>query len=204
MKIICIGRNYAAHAAELKNDIPDEPVVFLKPDTARLKNGETFYIPSFTKDVHYEAELLVRINRMGKFIDEAFAHKYYDEVSVGIDFTARDVQSVLKSKGLPWERAKAFDGSAGIGEWVSLEVLNKPIDQLTFSLEKNGERVQHGQTSQMLFGVNTLIANISRFITLKVGDVIFTGTPAGVSSVKRTDILTCFLEGRQVFTCKVD
>ncbi|MCH8546247.1 MAG: fumarylacetoacetate hydrolase family protein [Cryomorphaceae bacterium] len=204
MKIICIGRNYTAHAAELKNDIPDEPVVFLKPDTARLKSGETFYIPSFTNDVHYEAELLVRINRMGKFIDEKFAHKYYNEVSVGIDFTARDLQSNLKSKGLPWERAKAFDGSAGIGEWVSLDELNSPIDELTFSLEKNGERVQYGRASDMLFGVNALIANISRFITLKVGDVIFTGTPAGVSSVKRGDLLTCYLDGRQVFDCKID
>ncbi len=204
MKIICVGRNYAAHAAELKNDVPKEPVIFLKPDTARLKSGETFYLPSFTRNVHYEAELLVRINRMGKFIEEAFAHKYYNEVSVGIDFTARDVQSALKAKGLPWERAKAFDGSAAIGEWVKLDALNKDIGDLNFSLEKNGERVQNGHTSHMLFGVDALIANISTFITLKVGDVIFTGTPAGVSSVKRGDTLRCCLEQKPVFTCVVD
>lgn len=203
MKIICVGRNYAAHAAELKNDIPKEPVIFLKPDTAKSSNGEAFYMPSFSNDVHYEVELIIRIDRMGKHIDEAFAHKYYSQVSVGIDFTARDVQSELKSKGLPWERAKAFDGSAGIGEWIKLDELGKSIEDLTFSLDKNGERVQHGHTSNMLFGVDELIANISRCITLKVGDVIFTGTPAGVGAVKISDNLTCFLEDKVVFHCDI-
>lgn len=203
MKIICVGRNYAAHAAELNNDIPDEPVIFLKPDTALLRSGETLYIPSFTNDVHYEAELVVRISRMGKHIDEAFAHKYYNEVSVGIDFTARDVQSKLKAKGLPWERAKAFDGSAGVGKWVSLDALGASIKDLHFTLEHNERTAQVGHTAMMLNSVDALIANISRFITLKVGDIIFTGTPAGVGSVNENDELRCYLGDEHVFSCRI-
>lgn len=198
MKIICIGRNYADHAKELNNAIPKEPVVFLKPDTAVIKNGETFYLPSFSDDVHFEAELVIRINKMGKHIKPEFAHKYYKEITLGVDFTARDVQQELKSKGLPWEKAKSFDGSAAIGNFVEAESLKKNVQDLHFTLLKNNQEMQKGHTADMMFSINEIISYISSFITLKVGDLIFTGTPAGVGKVQAGDVLDLRLENENL------
>lgn len=202
MKIICVGRNYAEHANELNNDVPTEPVIFLKPETSVVLKKNPFFIPDFSDDVHYEAELIVRINRLGKNIQAKFAHKYFDEVSVGLDFTARDVQSKLKQRGLPWEKAKAFDGSAAIGKWMSLNELGKSSD-FQFHLLKNGEKVQNGNTSDMIFDIAALISHISSYFTLKIGDIIFTGTPAGVGKVERGDKLDLYLEGNQVLGLNV-
>ncbi len=188
MKLICIGRNYTKHIEELDNEKPKYPVIFLKPDSAILPNKHPFYIPSFSDDIHYEVEVLVKINRLGKHISEKFAHKYYDEIGLGIDFTARDLQSKLKEKGLPWEKAKAFDGSAVIGDFVSKSSFND-INNLTFSLLKNNDIVQEGTTQAMLWKIDELIAYISTFMTLKIGDIIFTGTPAGVGKVAPEDVL---------------
>lgn len=201
MKIICVGRNYAAHARELKNDIPAEPVIFLKPDTALLPGRNPFFLPDFSNDVHHELELVVRISRLGKNIEERFAHRYYNEVSVGIDFTARDLQSACKDKGLPWEIAKAFDGSAPVGKMVGLEGLE--VQNLEIALEKNGSEVQSVNTSQMLFTVDAIIAYVSRFFTLKIGDLIFTGTPAGVGPVKKGDELVAKLNGKTLLKVPV-
>jgi len=198
MKIICIGRNYVDHAKELNNETPSEPVVFLKPDSAILPKGNAFYIPSFTNEVHHEVELVVRINRLGKHIEPRFAHRYYDEVTLGIDFTARDVQKACKEKGLPWEKAKAFDGSAVIGPFISLKEAGE-IDNLDLKLYKNDELVQHGNTRDMLFHVDQLIAHVSQYMTLKIGDLLFTGTPAGVSKVNIGDRLVGQLNDRQLF-----
>lgn len=192
MKIICVGRNYAEHAAELKNEVPQEPVLFMKPDTSLILPKQPFFYPDFSNDVHYEAEVVVRINRLGKHIETRFAHRYYQEVALGIDFTARDIQYRLKEKGLPWEKAKAFDGAALIGQWVDISQL-PPIHTLDFSLHLNGNCVQQGNTGCMLFSVDQLISYISSFFTLKIGDLIFTGTPAGVGPVKKGDILEGFL-----------
>ena len=202
MKIICIGRNYASHIAELKNERPDEPVIFLKPDTAILANKFPFVIPPFSDDVHHEVELLVKINRVGKHIDAKFAHKYYDEISVGIDFTARDVQQNLKDKGLPWEKAKAFDGSAVIGDFLSKKLFTS-LENINFELAKNGAIVQQGNTSQMLWKVDEIISYVSQFFTLKIGDIIFSGTPQGVAAVQPNDVLEGFLEQHKLFSIKV-
>lgn len=201
MKIICIGRNYVDHIRELQNERPEAPVIFLKPDTALLKEGD-FFIPEFSQDVHHEIELVVRINRVGKHIDARFAHKYYDEISVGIDFTARDVQQKLKEKGLPWEISKAFDNSAVIGGFLSKNIFNS-LESLNFTLLKNGNRVQEGNTAMMLWKVDEIIAYVSRYFTLKTGDLIFTGTPAGVSRVQPGDTLEGFLENNQLFRLQV-
>lgn len=201
MKIICVGRNYAAHARELKNDIPAEPVIFLKPDTALLPGRNPFFLPDFSNDVHHELELVVRISRLGKNIEERFAHRYYNEVSVGIDFTARDLQSACKDKGLPWEIAKAFDGSAPVGKMVGLEGLE--VQNLEIALEKNGSEVQSVNTGEMLFTVDAIIAYVSRFFTLKIGDLIFTGTPAGVGPVKKGDELVAKLNGKTLLKVPV-
>jgi 2-keto-4-pentenoate hydratase/2-oxohepta-3-ene-1,7-dioic acid hydratase in catechol pathway len=195
MKIICVGRNYAAHARELKNDVPEAPVLFLKPQTALLQQGNVLYYPAFTTDLHYECELVVKICKNGKHIQEKFAPKYYQEVTVGIDFTARDVQQQLKEKGLPWEISKAFDNSAAIGHWVKLAE-GPQIQDIYFSLNKNGQTVQQGHTADMIFSVNALIAHISRYFTLCMGDLLFTGTPAGVGQVNTGDKLEGFLQGR--------
>ncbi len=204
MKIICIGRNYADHAAELGNSLPSAPLFFLKPDSAVLMHRHPFYIPDWTNDVHHEVELLVKISRVGKCIDPAFAHRYYDAVSLGIDFTARDVQAALKAKGHPWEQAKAFDGSAVVPRtWVPLAEVGGNVQDLAFSLQKNGSDVQQGHSGQMLFPVDDLIAHVSRYMTLKVGDVMFTGTPAGVGPVATGDVLTGHLCGRQMFEVEV-
>jgi 2-keto-4-pentenoate hydratase/2-oxohepta-3-ene-1,7-dioic acid hydratase in catechol pathway len=202
MKIICVGRNYAAHAAELNNEVPKEPVIFLKPETAIVLPRMPFFIPDFSNDVHYELELVVRINRLGKNIEERFAHKYYDQITAGIDFTARDLQSNLKKAGLPWEKAKAFDGSAVVGSWVSLENLPDP-QKISFSMRRNGQVVQQADSTQMLFSINFLIAHISKYFTLKIGDLIFTGTPVGVGPVASGDVLEGFLENVQAFKTTV-
>jgi len=201
MKIICIGRNYAKHIEELQNERPDEPVIFLKPDTAVLKESP-FVIPEFSQDVHHELEIIVKINRVGKYIDEKFAHKYYDEISVGIDFTARDLQQKLKDKGLPWEKAKAFDGSAVIGDFMSKKVFSSQ-ESLNFELRKNNTTVQKGNSDHMLWKIDAIIAYVSQFFTLKTGDIIFTGTPEGVSPVQPNDVLEGYLENYKLFTIQV-
>lgn len=197
MKIICIGRNYANHIAELQNERPDEPVIFMKPDTAMLKKDEEFYLPDFSEDIHHEVEVLVKINKVGKHIDPKFAHKYYDEIGLGIDFTARDVQNKLKEKGLPWEKAKAFDGSAIIGDFTPKNSFNS-LENINFELRNNGTTVQKGNTQNMLWKIDEIIAYVSQFFTLKTGDIIFTGTPEGVARVKAGDLLEGFLEDKKV------
>ncbi|PCJ96973.1 MAG: 2-hydroxyhepta-2,4-diene-1,7-dioate isomerase [Flavobacteriaceae bacterium] len=202
MKIICIGRNYVDHINELGNERPNEPVVFIKPDSSVLPKEQDFYIPEFSNDVQYEVEVLVKIKKVGKHIDEKFAHTYYDEVGLGIDFTARDLQSQLKAKGLPWEKAKGFDGAAVIGKWLpktNFEDLNK----LNFSLRKNEELVQEGNTSLMLWKIDELIAHVSSYFMLKKGDVIFTGTPAGVGKISTNDYLSGKLGSEEMFTVKI-
>ena len=205
MKIICIGRNYAAHAAELHHAVglaaqqQAEPLWFLKPDTALLRNNDPFYIPTFSREVHYECELIVRINRVGKCIDERFAHRYYDEVGLGIDFTARDLQREAIAQGLPWSSSKSFDYSAAVSpEFVPLSELGGNVQNLHFALDIDGERRQAGDTSQMLFSVDRLIATVSRYMTLRMGDLLFTGTPAGVGPVQAGNNLVATLEGRKL------
>ncbi|ALM21671.1 fumarylacetoacetate hydrolase family protein [Nonlabens tegetincola] len=203
MKIICIGRNYTEHIAELENEKPAEPVVFLKPDTSILLHKQPFFIPEWTNDVHHEVEVVVKINRIGKYIEPQFAHKYYDEVGLGIDFTARDVQSNCKKKGLPWEKAKAFDGAAVVSrDFINKENLGD-LDNLKFQLYKNEQLQQDGDTSHMLWKIDELIAYVSQYFTLKIGDLIFTGTPAGVSRVQENDVLTGTLAGHEMFRIKV-
>lgn len=203
MKIICVGRNYTEHIAELENEKPEEPVIFLKPDTSVLLKKQPFFIPDFSSNVHYEVEILVRIKKVGKHIQEKFAHKYYDEIGLGIDFTARDLQQKLKEKGLPWEKAKGFDGSAVIGkQWIPKNTF-KNINEIPFSLKKNGKIVQQSDTSHMLFKIDELIAYISRYFTLKIGDVIFTGTPAGAGKVEKEDTLEGFIDTKSVFIINV-
>jgi 2-keto-4-pentenoate hydratase/2-oxohepta-3-ene-1,7-dioic acid hydratase in catechol pathway len=198
MKIICIGRNYAAHAKEMKSELPTEPIFFLKPDTALLKNGNPFFYPEFTKDLHYECELVVQIQKVGKNIAEKFAPKYYSKVTLGIDFTARDLQQNCKEKGLPWEIAKAFEHSAPISNKF-IEISSLDFENLTFELYKNGEKVQTGHTSDMIFSIDKLIVYVSKFMTLKTGDLLFTGTPAGVGPVKIGDKLEGFLNAEKMF-----
>ena len=203
MKIICIGRNYTDHIEELKNERPEDPVIFQKPDTSILLKKQPFFIPDFSNDIHYEVEVLVKIKKIGKHIQPKFAHKYYDEIGLGIDFTARDLQQKLKEKGLPWEKAKAFDGAAVIGnKWLDKKELGD-LQDLNFRLEKNDEVVQQANTSHMLWKIDELIAYISTYFTLKIGDVIFTGTPAGVGKVSPEDRLTGFLEGHKMFSIRV-
>ncbi len=201
MKIICIGRNYTKHIEELANEKPENPVIFMKPDSAVLLKKNPFIIPPFSQDIHYEVEILVKINRLGKFIDEKFAHKYYEEIGLGIDFTARDVQNKMKEKGLPWEKAKAFDGSAVIGRFFNKEDLN--LNSIKFQLYKNEKLVQDGDSSHMLWKIDEIIAYVSQFFTLKIGDVIFTGTPAGVGRIEPNDQLKGILDGKEMFQIKV-
>ena len=201
MKIICIGRNYTKHIEELENEKPKEPVIFLKPDSAILLKNNPFIIPPFSNDVHYEVEVLVKINRIGKFIDKKFAHKYYQEIGLGIDFTARDLQSQLKEKGLPWEKAKAFDGSAVIGKFYGKDIFD--LDNLQFQLHKNDKLVQDGNTRHMLWKIDEIIAYVSQYFTLKIGDIIFTGTPAGVGKVDPNDVLIGTLQDHDAFKVKI-
>ncbi|MBK6978842.1 MAG: fumarylacetoacetate hydrolase family protein [Cytophagaceae bacterium] len=201
MKILAVGRNYVAHIAELNNEKPDQPVIFSKPETAILRNNEPFYYPDFTQDIHHEVEILLKISKMGKNIEEKFAHKYYEEIGLGIDFTARDIQTQLKNKGLPWDLAKGFNGSAPISEFIPKAGYD--MQNLNFSLDINGERRQTGNTSLMLYSFDYLIAFISRYFTLKTGDIIYTGTPAGVGPVKIGDKLTGKIEEKVMFDFEV-
>ena len=201
MKIICIGRNYAKHIEELANERPKDPVVFLKPDSAILPKKMPFFIPPFSNEIHYEVEVLVKINKVGKYIDAKFAKKYYDEIGLGIDFTARDVQAHCKEKGLPWEKAKAFDGSAVVGEFYPKEQFD--LENLPFQLIMNEVIVQDGNTNAMLWKIDELIAYVSQFFTLKKGDLLFTGTPAGVGEVQENDILVGMLGGNSAFEIKI-
>ncbi len=202
MKILCIGRNYADHISELNNERLSEPVVFMKPDTAILKDNEPFYHPDFSKDIHYEVEIILKINKIGKNIEAKFAHKYYEEIGIGIDFTARDLQSKLKEKGLPWEKAKAFNGSAPISGFVPKSQFSD-LKKLNFHLEVNGNTVQQGNTEMMLWNFDEIIAEVSKYFTLKTGDLIFTGTPAGVGKVVVGDKLTAFVEGVEMLSFEV-
>ncbi len=201
MKIICIGRNYTKHIEELENEKPENPVIFMKPDSAVLLKNNPFIIPPFSDDIHYEVEVLIKINKIGKYIDVKFAHKYYQEIGLGIDFTARDLQGKLKSKGLPWEKAKAFDGSAVISNFISKDGFD--LNNLKFQLFKNDSLVQDGNTAHMLWKIDEIIAYVSQFFTLKIGDIIFTGTPAGVGKVIPDDVLVGQLENKEMFTIKV-
>ena len=202
MKIICVGRNYVDHIKELKNNKPKEPVLFLKPQTAIINKGQPFFIPSFSNEVHYELEVIIKINRLGRFIENKFSHKYYDEIGLGIDFTARDMQLELKNKGLPWEKAKAFDGSCLIGDWKNKKDFNN-IDNIDFRLTKNDEIVQNSNTSLMLWKVDKLIEYISKFFTLKIGDIIFTGTPAGVGKVQLNDKLKGYMNDDELLSINI-
>ena len=203
MKIICIGRNYVKHIEELQNERPDEPVVFLKPDSAILLKQHPFVIPEFSEDIHHEVEILVKINKVGKYIEPKFAHNYYEEIGLGIDFTARDLQAKLKEKGLPWEKAKAFDGSAVIGDFLPKSFFSS-LENVNFELVNNGKVVQKGNTSHMLWKIDELISHISQYFTLKIGDIIFTGTPEGVGETLPGDELEGILEDEIVLNLKVE
>lgn len=203
MKILAVGLNYESHNAEMKATFKNkEPIIFMKPESAQLKNGRPFFIPDFSNEVHYETEMVIKINRLGKYIEERFAHRYYDELTVGIDFTARDLQRDLKEKGLPWEIAKGFDGSAAMGEFISKQEFEN-IQDINFHLDINSKTVQQGNTSNMIFSVDKIIAYVSQFFTLKIGDIIFTGTPAGVGPVKIDDHLEGYLENRKLLDFNV-
>lgn len=198
MKIICIGRNYAAHVEELKNEMPEEPIFFMKPDSSLLRNNEPFYIPEWTKEVHHEIELVIKINRIGKNIEKRFAHRYFDEIGLGIDFTARDVQSHLREKGLPWEKSKAFDKAAVLSSTFFMKSIFSDLDSINFKLDVNGEAVQEGNSGLMIFGFDELISHVSKYVTLKIGDLIYTGTPAGVGPVKIGDHLEGYLKDKKL------
>jgi 2-keto-4-pentenoate hydratase/2-oxohepta-3-ene-1,7-dioic acid hydratase in catechol pathway len=202
MKIFCVGRNYAAHAKEMNSDVPEEPIIFMKPQNALINYTSPFYYPEFTNELHYEAELVLRVCKNGRYIPERFANQYFNAITVGIDFTARDLQNELKDKGLPWEKAKAWDNSALIGDWVNTDnnTFKQPVH---FSMKKNEETVQVGDSSMMIFPYNILISNISKYFSLNIGDLIFTGTPAGVGECVAGDVLEGFLEERKVFEMKI-
>ena len=202
MKIICIGRNYIDHINELSNQKPMNPVVFLKPDSSVIPKNQNFIIPSFSNEIHHEVELVVKINKVGKHIDKSFSHKYYDEIGLGIDFTARDIQSNLKEKGHPWEKSKAFDYSCMVGNFLKKEKL-EDISKIEFSLKKNNEIVQSGCSNDMLWKIDELISYVSQYFTLKIGDLIFTGTPSGVSKVESGDILEGYMSSIKMFMLKV-
>jgi 2-keto-4-pentenoate hydratase/2-oxohepta-3-ene-1,7-dioic acid hydratase in catechol pathway len=202
MKIICIGRNYAEHAKEMNAAVPTEPVFFLKPDTALIRDNQPFYYPDFSKDIHHEVELVLKISKPGKNIEEKFAHKYYDEIGIGIDFTARDIQAKCKEKGLPWEKAKAFDGSAPIGRFVQKSSL-ADLNSIGFHLDVNGRTVQKGSTKDLLFSFDAVISYVSRFFTLKTGDLIYTGTPEGVGPVKAGDKLEAYIGNNNLLSFEI-
>ncbi|WP_290791286.1 fumarylacetoacetate hydrolase family protein [Flavihumibacter sp. UBA7668] len=202
MKIFCIGRNYVAHAKELGNDVPDEPVIFMKPKSALLQAHTPFYYPEFTNELHYECELVLRICKNGKYIQDRYASKYYDAVTVGIDFTARDIQNELKEKGLPWEKAKSWDNSAVIGKWINMtDIKNKK--EIKFNLKKNKEMVQEGNSNQMIFNFDSIVAHISNYFSVNIGDLIFTGTPAGVGECVVGDELEGYMDDAQLFTIEI-
>ena len=201
MKIICVGRNYQNHVLELNNTTPTEILFFLKPETAIPSKGQPFFIPDFSQEIHHEVELIIKINKTGKHIDEKFAHNYYDEISLGIDFTARDIQKKAKNKREPWEKAKAFDGSAPLGAFLKKAGFN--MQNIKFELHINNTSVQKGNTKNMIFSINQIISYVSKFITLKKGDIIFTGTPSGVGKVKKNDVLEAFIENNKVLEIKI-
>ena len=202
MKIICVGRNYPEHIKELGGSRPESPVLFIKPDTASVQKTHPFIRPDFSQLIHHEVEVLVKIDRIGKHIQTKFAYKYYQQIGLGIDFTARDLQQILKKSGLPWEKAKGFDGSAVIGDWFDKSIFDD-INKLDFQLKKNGVIVQSGNTAQMIWKIDELIAEISKFFTLKIGDIIFTGTPAGIGSISEDDLLEGYLMGKKAFSVKI-
>tara|TARA_B100001094_G_scaffold328963_1_gene390636 strand:+ start:9528 stop:10166 length:639 start_codon:yes stop_codon:yes gene_type:complete len=202
MKIICIGRNYRKHIEELNNEKPSSPVIFIKPDSSIILKNQPFFIPDYSNEIHYEAEVILKICKLGKSIDKKFANRYYNKISLGIDFTARDLQNELKTMGLPWEKSKAFDGSALIGDWIDKNEF-KNCNDLNFLLKKNGNDVQFGNTSNMLWSFDELISEISKFFTLKIGDVIFTGTPSGVNKVIENDVFEGFIENKNVFKINI-
>lgn len=202
MKIFCVGRNYTEHAKELSSEVPDEPVIFMKPKSALLQPHTPFYYPEFTNELHYECELVLRIAKNGKYIQEKFASKYYDAITTGIDFTARDIQTELKNKGLPWEKAKAWDNSAVVGKWVPLAEI-KDRNKIKFSLQKNKEVVQKGDSQEMLFDFDYIVSHISNFFSINIGDLIFTGTPAGVGEVVVGDEIEAFMEEQSLLTLEV-
>lgn len=202
MKIICIGRNYIEHAKELNNTISSEPIFFLKPDTAIQPKGHPFFIPHHSNNIHYEVELVLKINKIGKHIEQKFAHKYYSEIGLGIDFTARDIQNICKKKGLPWEISKGFDGSAQISNEF-LDKKNLILNNINFSLTKNGDTMQNGNSKDMIFSFDYIISYISKFFTLKIGDLIYTGTPAGVGKVKKYDVLEGFINSHKMLEVQV-
>lgn len=202
MKIICVGRNYIDHAKELNNPIPSEPVFFMKPDSALILNNQPFYMPDFSKEIHYEAEIVIKINRLGKNIDKQFAGRYYEDIGIGIDFTARDLQRKQAEGGKPWEIAKAFDGSAPLGKFIKRDKL-PDYHAINFHLEKNNEVVQSGNTKDQIFSFEDIIAYVSKFLTLKIGDLIYTGTPAGVGPVKTNDHLVAFIEEKPMLDFKI-
>jgi 2-keto-4-pentenoate hydratase/2-oxohepta-3-ene-1,7-dioic acid hydratase in catechol pathway len=203
MKIICIGRNYVEHAKELGNDVPEEPIFFMKPDSSLLRNNDPFYIPDWTNEVHHEIELVIKINRIGKNIEKRFAHRYYDEIGLGVDFTARDVQAQLKAKGLPWEKAKAFDRAAVISNTFIDKKLFPDDESIFFKLDINGKTVQEGDSGLMIFGFDELIAHVSKYVTLKIGDLIYTGTPSGVGRVEIGDHLEGYLENKKLLDFEI-
>jgi len=198
MKIICIGRNYIKHSRELDNPIPEEPLFFLKPETAIQPKRHPFFIPHFSNNIHHEVELVLKINKAGKHIEEKFAHKYYSEIGLGIDFTARDIQEECKSRGLPWEKAKGFDGSAQISDNF-IKTSNLDLNNISFSLNKNGKKVQLGNSSEMIFKFEKIISHVSKFYSLKIGDLIYTGTPEGVGKVDKGDVLNGFIGEQEMF-----
>ena len=202
MKFICIGKNYSEHIKEMGTEKPSEPVIFIKPDTSLIQKNSPFIIPSFSNIIHYEIEVLVLINRLGRHIDEEFSSRYYDKITVGVDFTARDYQSELKKKGLPWEKSKAFDGSALVGEWKDKTTFDD-LKNLEFYLLKNDEKVQHSNISKMLWSIDELISHSSKFFTLKIGDILFTGTPSGVGPVRKNDFLEGYLNDEKLFSIKI-
>ena len=202
MKFICVGKNYSEHIKEMGSVKPTEPVIFIKPDSSLIQKNDPFIIPSFSSIIHYEIEILVLINRLGRHIKEEFSSKYYNKITVGIDFTARDYQNELKEKGLPWEKSKAFDGSALVGQWKDKNTFDD-LDKLEFHLLKNGQKVQQSNISEMLWSIDELISHSSKFFTLKIGDILFTGTPSGVGPVKKNDLLEGYLNNERLFSIKV-
>ena len=202
MKLICIGKNYLKHIHELNSKKEDDPVIFLKPDTSVIQKKQPFFIPEFSNDIHYEVEIILKFNRVGKHIEPKFSKKYFDKISLGIDFTARDLQRKFKENGLPWDIAKGFDNSAMIGDWLSVDLFDD-IDNINFRLEKNGEIVQKSNSSNMIWKIDQLISKASNFFTIKIGDIMFTGTPEGVGKVVENDLLEGYIDDKKVFSVRV-
>ena len=202
MKIICIGRNYSDHIKELSNEKPKEPVVFIKPDSSIIAKNQNFIIPAFSDEIHHEVELVVKINKVGKYIDRSFSNKYYNQIGLGIDFTARDIQNMLKQKGHPWEKSKAFDNSCMVGDFINIEEI-EDVSNINFELQNNNNIVQSGNSSEMIWGIDELISHVSQYFTLKIGDLIFTGTPSGVSKVTSGDLLEGYINSKKMFSLKI-